>query len=134
MNKKILLCSGVFVFICLAVFIFLIIGIYAIFNDIFPKAEKVNYPDYSLVESITVSKDEEPIYISREDCKVLYEYISTAKPTRKMTSNETPDTTSFFTVNIKASDMLVYEYGYIYQENGVFYYEIPYVGIYKLKI
>ena len=36
------------------------------------------------------------------------------------------------TVEIKANDISVYGRGYIYQENETFYFEIPYVGVYKL--
>ncbi len=106
--------------------------IYAIYNYFFPKAEKVDYPDYSLIESITVSKDSEQIYLSDEECRVLYKYISTSKPTRIMSTNETPDVTPFFTVEIKANDISFY--GYIYQKNEKFYFEIPYVGVYRFRI
>lgn len=107
--------------------------IYAIFDGIFPKAEKFDYPNYYLIESITVLKDGEQLYLSDEACRVLYNYIRTAKPTRIMSTNETPDETSFFAVEIKAADTSFYEYGYIYQENEKFYFEIPYVGVYRFR-
>lgn len=123
-----------FLLIFLLIFVICPLVIYAIYNGIFPKAEKLDYPDYSLIESITVSKDGEQIYLSDEECRVLYKYISTAKPTRIMSSNETPGVTPFFTVEIKSNDISIYGCGHIYQENERFYFEIPYVGVYRFRI
>ena len=118
----------------LGIFIICAVAVYSVYNGIFPKAKEMDYPDYSLIESITVSKYGEPIYLSNEECKDLYKYISTAKPTRIMSSNETPDVTPFYAVEIKTKDSLIYWYGYIYQQNEKFYFEIPYVGVYKFQI
>ncbi len=122
---------SVFLLMSLLIFVICPLVIYSVYNEIFPKAEKFDYPDYSLIESITVSKDGEQIYLSDEECRVLYKYIRTSKPTRIMSANETPDVTPFFTVEIKSNDISIYGYGYIYQENKTFYFEIPYVGVYK---
>lgn len=108
--------------------------LYVIYDGIFPKSEKLDYPDYSLIESITVSKDGGQIDLNDEECRALYKHISHAKPTRIMSTNETPDVTPFFTVEIKSRDILTYRYGYIYQENEKFYFEIPYVGVYRFQI
>ena len=118
----------------LLIFVICPLVIYGIYNVIFPKAEKFDYPDYSSVESITVSKEGEQIYLSDEECRVLYNYIRTSKPTRIMSTNETPDVTPFFTIEIKSNDISIYGYGYIYQENERFYFEIPYVGVYRICV
>lgn len=83
------------------------------YDSLFPKAEKIKYPDYSSIESITVSRDGEQIHLSDEECRVLYKHIRTAKPTRNMSVNETPDVTPFFTVEIKSKEISVYGYGHI---------------------
>ena len=105
---------------------------YAVYDDLFPKAEEIDYPDYSLIESLTVYRSDEPVSMSQEDCETLYEYISCAKPTRTMSVNETPNVSPYYTVAIKADDISIFGYGYIYEERGKTYFEIPYVGIYAL--
>ncbi len=126
--------KSTFLLTFLVIFVICPLGIYSIYNKIFPKAEEFEYPDYFLIESITVSKEGEQIYLSDEECRVLYKYISTAKPTRIMSANETPDVTPYFTVEIKSNDISIYGYGYIYQEIERFYFEIPYVGVYRFQI
>ena len=116
----------------LIVLVLFLLWIYAVYIDVFPKAEKFNYPDFSSVESITVSQDDEAINLNQEDCKMLYEYIRVAKPTREKSVNETPYVTPFYTVVIKSDDISHFGYGYIYEEQRTTYFEIPYVGVYTL--
>ena len=123
---------NVIVFLVLIIALVGVYVAYAVYDDIFPKAEKIDFPDYSSVESLTVSQHGETISMSQEDSKMLYEYIRCAKPTRIMSANETPSATLFYTVVIKSDRISVYGNGYIYEERGQAYFEIPYVGIYAL--
>ena len=122
------------ILIFLLIFVICPLVIYSVYNGFFPKAEKFDYPDYSLIESITVSKDDEQIYLSDEECRALYKCISTSKPTRIMSANETPDIFPYYAIEIKSNDISIYGYGYIYQKNKIFYFEIPYVGVYRFQI
>lgn len=122
----------VFLLIFLLIFVVFPIVMYGVYSGLFPKAEKVDYPDYSLIESITVSKAGEQLYLSEEESSALYKYISTSKPTRIMSTNETPDAAPYFAVEIKSGDMSIC--GYVYEENEKFYFEIPYVGVYRFRI
>ena len=118
----------------LLIFVICPLVTYAIYDGIFPKAKELEYPDYSLIESITVLEHGEQIYLSDEEYSVLYEYIRTAKPTRIMSTNETPGITPFFTVEINTIDNSIDTFGYIYQQNEKFYFEIPYIGVYRFQI
>jgi len=125
------------VIICLTIFFFFL-GIYAAYDAAFPKAARLNYPDYSQVESIKVSHNGEPIHLSENELETIYEYIRDAVPTRKMSPNETPDISPYYSVHIE-SDALsefasIFSYGNIYELRGVYYFEIPYVGVYRLRV
>ena len=124
---------SVFLFM-FVIFLNLPLMIYAVYNGVFPKAKKLDYPEYSLIESITVSQSDELINLTDEESRLLYKYIRTSKPTRIMSANEKPDVLSYYTVEIKSKDVSFYGYGYIYQQNDNFYFEIPYVGVYRLRI
>ena len=115
------------------IIVLLLLGLYATYNSLFPKADKINYPDYSQVESITASTNGEVFDLSQEECRVLYNCIRKAKPTRKMSANDTPDVKNYWNINIEA-DSLPFRYGYIYEIGGKTYFEIPYVGIYSLDL
>ena len=125
---------SIFLLIFVLIFVICPLVIYSIYNNIFPKAKELDYPDYSFIETITISKNGEEIYLSNEEYKALYEYIKTSKPTRIMSANETPDVSPYFTVEIEWNDTSIYGYGYIYQKNERFYFEIPYVGVYSIQI
>lgn len=117
---------------CLIIFVFIITGMYCVYDFIFPKAPKLDFPDYSLVQSITVSEGMEPINISEQECEALYKYISTAKRTRNPSIHDMPAANPLYLVDIKSDQRSIL--GYVYQEYGNYYFEIPYTGVYMLRI
>ena len=123
--KKALIIIGIILLVIMA-------AIYAVFDFFFPKAEKFDYPDYSNVQSITVIKDNQEISLSDGDTKALYEYISKAKPTRIPSIQDSPGGVPYYTIFINAENISPFGGGHIYEEGGVTYYELPYVGIYVL--
>ncbi|MBQ8301908.1 MAG: DUF5301 domain-containing protein [Clostridia bacterium] len=118
------------IIIVLIVFILFSLGIYLVYDAIFPKAEKLSYPDFSSVDSITVSLHDVPVSINQEECRMLYEYISASKPTRAMSVSEAPYEKNFYSIAINWDDISCF--GYIYEKQGQTYFEIPYVAIYAL--
>lgn len=106
--------------------------LYYVFDFVFPKAEKFDFPDFGAVESITITKDRETISVKDEDAEIIYDYISRAKPTRKQSINENPTAVSYYTVSVKTDNISYFGCGHIYEQSGVTYYELPYVGIYTV--
>lgn len=123
--KKILIVIGI-------VLLFFLTAVYLVFDFFFPKAEKFDYPDYSSVESITISRNNEAVSLTGEDAEILYEYISKVKPTRLPSVEDSPGSVPYYTIIIKSEDISYFGHGYIYEKYGVTYFELPYVGIYTL--
>ena len=123
--KKILIIIGIVLLVFLT-------AIYSAFNYFFPKAEKFDYPNYSSLESITITKDNKTVNLSGEDAEILYGYISKAKPTRMLSGEDKPFRVPYYTISIKAEDISYFGHGHIYENSGVTYFELPYVGIYTL--
>lgn len=121
------------ILIIIAIILSVLMGmIYYVFDFVFPKAEKFDFPDFAAVESITITKDNETISVKDEDAEIIYDYISRAKPTRKQSINERPNADSYYTISVKADNISYFGCGHIYEEIGVTYYELPYVGIYTV--
>ena len=72
------------------------------------------------------------IDMNENDYELLYKYICESIPTRKDSVNEFPYIEPFYTVSIDTNEIITYEYGHIYENNGTVYLEIPYIGIYKM--
>lgn len=121
----------------IAIAVVLCLGIvcgYAILDNIFPKANPINVPSSSSVTSITVSKNE--MRKAGEQQEVVNTYIdsilfqlSEAKPTRKMSVQDSPDAKIYYEISVTNNDRT--HYFYVYEEGGMCYVEIPYEGIYK---
>ena len=117
------------VLLCLGV-----IGGYAILDNIFPKANPINVPSSSSVISITVAKNEKRKAGEQQEVantyidSILFQ-LSEAKPTRKMSVQDSPDAKIYYEISVTNNDRT--HCFYVYEEGGMYYVEIPYEGIYK---
>lgn len=60
----------------------------------------------------------------------MYRYICEAVPTRIPSVNEIPYAESYYTVMFK--DEFIVPFGYIYETKSKAFWEVPYLGVYKL--
>ena len=99
-----------------------------------PKAQDIDYPDYNQVETINVYNAGKIINLSEEDCEILYRYICEAVPTRSQSVHETPytDSCSESYYSVMFNEKFIVSYGYIYKNKGKVFWEVPYLGVYKL--
>lgn len=109
--KNILIIIGI-------VLLFFLTAVYWAFDLFFPKAEKFDYPDYSSVESITITGNNEAVSLSGEDTEILYEYISKVKPTRLLSVEDSPGSVPYYTIIIESKDISYFGYGYIYEKTS----------------
>lgn len=122
MKRKILF--GMSIVIALIVFV---IG-YFVFNSIFPRAEGIEYPAYENLVYVSVScNNRDEIQINREDFEKFILNIHSAKPTRRQSVNDYPGINPFYTIEMKTTEKT---YRYFLYEEGAFYIEIPYQGVY----
>lgn len=111
------------------------LGGYVFLNNIFPKANPINVPSVSSVVSMTVSKNEmrkagEPHEIANTYIDSILLQLSEAKPTRKMSVQDSPDAKTYYEISVETSERT--HYFYVYFENGTCYVEITYEGIYTI--
>ena len=107
----------------------LLVGGYVLLDNIFPKAEPINYPIIDDVNRITISQNKlDSVNVEYSDYETLLQLIDNAKPTRKMSVNDYPTVETYYVVEIDTNER---EYRYfICDENGQLYIESPYEGIY----
>ena len=121
--------------VVLAIIAGLIIGGYLVMDSLFPKADPINVPSASSVVSMTVVKNEnrkagEQREIASADIDDILSQLSNAKPTRKMSVQDSPDAKTYYEIAAKTNERT--HYFYIYFENGTCYVKIPYEGIYTV--
>jgi hypothetical protein len=108
----------------------LIIGVYYLFNSLFPKAEQIDCPAVENVISASLSdSDGLKTEINEEDIKQLITDISKVQSTRKVSVNDSPAIRPYYKIVIITEEREYYYF--IYEEYNQIYLEIPYEGIYK---
>ena len=107
-----------------------VIGGYAIFNNIFPKADPIKFPDTESITAITlIQKDGSSVAVATADFGEILKNITNAQPTRTMSVNDYPTAKTYYTIEV---DTAARQYRYfLYAENSQVYVELPYEGIYK---
>ena len=107
-----------------------VIGGYAIFNNIFPKADPIKFPDTESITAITlIQKDGSSVAVETADFGEILKNITNAQPTRTMSVNDYPTAKTYYTIEV---DTAARQYRYfLYAENSQVYVELPYEGIYK---
>lgn len=126
-NKNIILT------IVLIVCVGLLAGAVYLFNDIFPKAKPIGYPETDEIVSVKLSCNtpDATIPMSDQYYEDLIRYISEAKPTRKQSLNDTPTGGAYYGVEIQTGEKQ-YRY-FVYEEGEQVYIEMPYEGIYEAE-
>lgn len=109
------------------ILIALLIAGYAVYDNVFPRAEDIIYPAAENILSVSLSRNDGTDISA--DTEALMEGISNACPTRRMSVNDYPSAESYYIFDISSSDRQ-YRY-YIYRYNKEIYIEMPYEGIYK---
>lgn len=119
------------VIIIVAVLAVLLLGVYALYINMFPKAEPIKQLEISMLESVNLhDNDNTEIVLSEEDLQKLINYINSAVPTRTMSVNDYPAVRPYYVVEIKTVEGI---FGYmIYEDNGTAYVELPYEGVYEI--
>ncbi len=113
----------------MVVLLVVLIGGYAVYNHIFPVAAPVSCPDFDSVVCInSFTSGDESIELTDTDSEKLFTYISSAKPTRRMSVNDFPTVRPYYRIELETNEK-IYTY-YIYMEYGEAYVEAPYEGIY----
>ncbi|MBE7021253.1 MAG: hypothetical protein E7411_07460 [Ruminococcaceae bacterium] len=125
MKKKIL------IILCLLI---IITGIYFIHTYNVQKSAG-NTPSEAIhIQAVTVCDNKGVnINISEDNYQAFYRYVYEAVPTGKTSVNDVPSTEPFYSFRITSDKISVYRQGFIYEENGEVYMEIPYIGIYKIN-
>ncbi|MCR4905511.1 MAG: DUF5301 domain-containing protein [Clostridiales bacterium] len=101
---------------------------------LFPKAPPVRLPkDYERIIVTPFGSAEEET-LAREDAELLLDILRKAKPTRRMSVNDTPNTKNYtaFTIHTPNGET-PYARFYLYEGNGRLMMEIPYGGIYLVN-
>ena len=122
--------------IVIVILIGIVLGGYLVVNSLFPKAEPINVPSSSAVITMTVAKNEmrksgEPREVASADYDSILSQLSEAKPTRRMSVQDSPDAQVFYEIAVKTGERT--HYFYAYEEGGMYYVEIPYEGIYTVN-
>ncbi len=127
MKKKTLVIVGIII----AVLVVFLLGGYALFDNIFPKAEPINQLDISMLESVSLhDNSDNEIEISDKELQKLIDCINGAVATRTMSVNDYPDVRPYYVLEIKTAERVIRYM--IYERNGIAYAEIPYEGVYKI--
>lgn len=117
--------------IYIIIIIILILGGYYIYNNIFPFVEPLQYPTTEDIISIDIKTDNNKEYrILGTDFARLVTYISNSKPTRIMSTSETPLITPYYKIEISTKEK-TYNY-YVYEDGKKVYIESPYEGKYTI--
>jgi|LSQX01.3.fsa_nt_gb hypothetical protein len=111
------------------------IGSIIAYNHVFPKAESIQFPNIEKISTIEISKNSLDIkYTDNETIVTIASFFKNAKPTRKVSVNESPYVKEYYIVNIITEDSSRFYSSYIYQENSKWYIEQPYWGIYEIDV
>ena len=124
--------------IILTIVLIVCVGLFAgavyLFNNIYPKAKPIRYPESDEIVSVTLSCNtpDAAIPMSEQYYEDMIQYISEAKPTRKLALDDYPTTRPYYGVNVQTEERQ-YRY-FIYEAGEQVYIESPYEGIYESKI
>ena len=111
----------------------LLAGAVYLFNDIYPKAKPIRYPEPDKIVAVTLSCNtpDTTIPMSEQYYEDLIRYISEAKPTRKLALDDYPTTWPYYGVDVQTEERQ-YRY-FIYEAGEQVYIESTYEGIYKAE-
>lgn len=123
--KKVWIISG----IVLGLVAISFVGIYALVDNWFPKADIIVCPDDGDVILVSLTFNEIAIEMDEERYKDVLEVIRDAKPTRRMSVNDVPSTNTYCILDIVTATKN-YRY-FVYEDGSRVYIEMPYQGIYK---
>ena len=124
MNRKITI-------VVIVAIVVLGLGAYAVYDDIFPKAETIEQIEISMLESVKLYDNENTeIVISEEELQKLIAVINGAVATRIMSVNDYPSIRPYYVVEIKSAER-IFRYMF-YEEKGTTYVELPYEGVYEI--
>lgn len=106
-----------------------LIGGYFALGRFFPISDPVECPLVEAVISIDVScnNGDGTRFVTKETEEFI-QYIGNAQPTRRQSVNDYPDAGYFYAIEVKTAQR-TYRY-YLYEE-GDFYIEMPYQGVYR---
>lgn len=112
------------------VLIFMISGGYSVYNNFFPVAKSIEYPEVEQIYSINISSDNGVIdYSYIDQFTILSSYIVNARATRIWSVNDVPNL-PYNTIKIETIDSNKTYIYYIYENNSRVYIEQPYYGVY----
>lgn len=98
----------------------------------FPLAEPIRYPTIEDIISINVATDDnKENKILGTDFVSLVTYIGNSKPTRIMSTKESPTIKPYYKIEIFTEER-IYNF-YVYEDNKKVYIESPYEGIYTIN-
>ncbi|WP_312046262.1 DUF5301 domain-containing protein [Anaerotignum sp.] len=112
----------------IVVIIILLLGGFLILNTIFPTAKPIKLPLEDIFTISIFSDTESRVYTEKEDVEEISNYIASAKPTRKISMNDTPYNKPYYKIDME-TDGGIYRI-YLYEDNSNMYIELPYYGIY----
>lgn len=129
--KKIRLKWLIFSMIVLSLVI--VIGGIKVYNDFFPMAKCIQFPDIERITSVKISKDDLVLkYSDNKNIKLIMGCLLNANATRILSVNDAPTVNEYYEVNVIEEDSNRYYTSYIYQENSIWYVEQPYWGVYEM--
>ena len=113
--------------LCVAIFA----GAVYLFNEIFPKAKPIEYPEIDEVTLVSIGSNTSEGVISMNELyyEELFRHISEAEPTRGQAWNDYPTVRPYYCVEIQTAERM-YRY-FVYENGGQVYIESPYEGIYE---
>lgn len=120
--KKVLL-------ILLGLVIFLMLAGYFTVQSLFAMAEASPY--LGNVVSYQVFYQQEPVDLEEGAFTELLSQLRQARPTREVSVNDTPRVDAYYKIDMVVDEDPSSRYVFVYENQGKFYYEIPYGGIYE---
>lgn len=114
-------------------FLVVAIGSIKVYNDFFPMAESIQFPNIEEISQIEISKNDLNLkYNDKETIKAIAKCFMNARATRILSVNDTPPVKEYYTVNIISEDNSRVYTSFIYRENSKWYIEQPYWGVYEM--
>ena len=120
----------ILVFVMLGLVLAASLGVYAVYNKLFPFAEPMDaaLPKDILFVSVCQRDGEETVV---SDTAALLALMADAEPTRTMSVNDTPTTAVYYTVFLQTHERKCWYF--VYEDHGTVYIEIPYEGVYRAE-
>lgn len=103
---------------------------YFVYDSVFPKAEKLSFPDETQIISIAVGSDSTAEFpLSADKYELLLPMLNSIAPTRKQSVNDYPYVKPYYSVTVSVPER---QYRcFVYSENSQVYVELPYEGVYE---